>query len=90
MGVYAPALATFVEVGEALLRIRDERLYRETHGSFEEYCRERWGMARKRAYDFIAAAEVTAELSPTGDIPVPPSERVARELALLRVQAARA
>ena len=42
-------LRTFVEVGEALLRIRDERLYRETHGTFEDYCRERWAMRREVA-----------------------------------------
>lgn len=77
-------LATFVEVGAELLAIRDERLYRETHGTFEDYCRERWNLSRKRAYDLTAAAEVTAEMSPTGDTPVPSSERVARELAPLK------
>lgn len=29
-------LATFVEVGTALAEIRDNRLYRESHGTFEE------------------------------------------------------
>lgn len=77
-------LETFLEVGEALLEIRDRRLYRETHETFEAYSRERWGLTRKRAYDLAAAAEVAAELSPTGDTPVPSSERVARELAPLR------
>ena len=33
----------YVEAGEALRTIRDARLYRETHGTFEDYCRERWG-----------------------------------------------
>lgn len=78
-------LSTFVEVGSALLEIRDARLYRESHGTFEDYCRERWNFSRKRAYDLTAAAEVTAELSPMGDTPpLPASERVARELAPLR------
>lgn len=76
-------LTTFIEVGQALLRIRDERLYRDGHDTFEDYCRERWSMSRKRAYDFVAAAEVTAELSPIGDTQ-PPNEAVARELAPLR------
>ena len=31
-------LKTFVEVGAALLGIRDGRLYRETHATFEDYC----------------------------------------------------
>lgn len=77
-------LATFVDVGQALLEVRDGRLYRAEHGTFEGYCRERWGMSRKRAYDLTAAAEVSAAVSPTGDIPAPSSERVARELAPLR------
>ena len=50
-------LATFVVVGEALARIRDGRLYRESHKTFEAYCDERWGMSRPRAYQFIAAAD---------------------------------
>lgn len=88
-------LATFVEVGQALLEVRDGRLYRAEHGTFEDYCRERWGMSRSRAHRLIEASEVTGMLpmgntseasavSPTGDIPAPSSERVARELAPLR------
>lgn len=77
-------LATFVDVGQALLEVRDGRLYRAEHGTFEDYCRERWGMSRKRAYDLTTAAEVTAAVSPNGDTPSPPNEAVARELAPLR------
>ena len=43
-------LATFVEVGEALSEIRDARLYRESHTTFEAYCRERWGFTDRRAH----------------------------------------
>lgn len=78
-------LTTFIEVGAALLRIRDERLYRDTHPSFEAYCGERWGLERKRAYDLVVAAQVVGELSPIGDTPAPRNESVARELAPLRV-----
>jgi phage N-6-adenine-methyltransferase len=74
-------LATFVEVGEALLAIRDARLYRESHGTFEDYCRERWNMTPQHGGRLIAAAEVAVELEPIGSIP---SESVARELAPLR------
>lgn len=77
-------LATFVDVGQALLEVRDDRLYRAAHGTFEDYCRERWGLSRKRAYDLTAAAEVSAAVSPNGDTPSPPNEAVARELAPLR------
>lgn len=70
-------LATFIEVGEALLEIRDSRLYRETHGTFEDYCRERWGFSRSRASRLISASEVV-RLVPVGTSV--PTERIAREL----------
>ena len=35
-------LGTFYYVGSALLEIRDSRLYRSTHATFEDYCRDRW------------------------------------------------
>lgn len=76
-------LGTFVEVGEALLTIREARLYRETHKTFEEYCRERWGFNRNRASQLIVAAEVAGTL-PTTVGTAPPNEAVARELAPLR------
>lgn len=73
-------LATFIEVGRALLTIRDDRLYRATHSSFEDYCRERWGFSRVHAHRQIEAAKLAA-LLPTGNAPT--SERAARELAPL-------
>ena len=76
-------LATFVEVGQALLRIRDERLYRD-HGTFEDYCRERWNLTRPRAYQLIDAAQVADVVSTNVDTPAPQTESVARELAPLR------
>lgn len=72
----------YVAMGQALARIRDARLYRETHGTFEDYCRERWGWGRNYANKAIAAAETVASLG-TG-VPTPASEAVARELAPLR------
>lgn len=38
-------LDTYIEVGNALASIRDERLYRDTHASFEAYARDRWGIS---------------------------------------------
>lgn len=63
-------LATFVEVGQALMEIRDSRLYRSSHSTFEDYCRERWGWTRQHANRTIRAAEVAGVLEPTGSIPV--------------------
>lgn len=55
-------LHTFVEVGTALLAIRDLRLYREGHDTFEKYCQVRWRMVASRARQLISAAEVAADL----------------------------
>lgn len=76
-------LGTFVEVGEALLTIREARLYRETHKTFEEYCRERWGFNDSRARQLIGAAETVTTVTVQG-LPAPRNEAVARELAPLR------
>lgn len=60
---------TFIEVGRALMEIRDRRLYRETHATFEAYCGERWGWTRQHAYRHIDAAQVAGALSSTDDKP---------------------
>jgi DNA N-6-adenine-methyltransferase (Dam) len=78
-------LQTFVDVGLALLEIRDERLYRETHGTFEAYLDERWGMSRSRGYRLIDGARVAELVSPIGDIA---NEAQARELVPLLAEEA--
>jgi hypothetical protein len=55
---------TFIEVGNALRAIRDERLYRQTHARFEDYLRQRWDMSRSRGYQMIDAANVAGMLAP--------------------------
>lgn len=53
-------MAAFVEVGQALARIRDERLYRSAgFDSFAVYCNDRWGLSQPRAYQAIDAAQVS-------------------------------
>ena len=76
-------LTTFTEVGNALLEIRDKRLYRETHRSFGAYLRERWQLKRSRAHQLIDAAKVAANLSTTVDTPPPTNERQVRALSPL-------
>lgn len=78
-------LKTFVDVGRALLEIRDSGLYRDGYATFEDYCRERWGMMRAHAYRMIDAASVVDNLSPMGDI-LPTSERQARPLTRLSAE----
>ena len=74
-------LASFVEVGEALSDIRDARLYRATHGTFEEYCRTKWSMTDRRARQLMDASEIGTI------VPQITTESQARELA--RVEPAR-
>jgi hypothetical protein len=74
-------LRTFIEVGTALLSIRDGRLYRATHSTFEGYCRDRWGMTRQHANRLVKSAEVVINLEPIGSIPE--TESQARPLSSL-------
>lgn len=71
---------TFVEVGEALAEIRDRRLYRTEHPTFDAYLDKKWNLSRSRACRIIQAAE-TVKVLPTGN--KPQSERQARPLAAL-------
>lgn len=48
----------FYEAGTALRELRDRRLYRSTHVTFEEYCRERFDFTRRRPYQLIEAAQI--------------------------------
>ncbi len=67
-------LGTFFEVGSALLTIRQERLYRVSHSTFESYCHERWGIGRSYAWRVIGAAERLKLLPENEDIPRPSNE----------------
>jgi hypothetical protein len=73
---------TFVEVGYALAEIRDLRLYRQTHATFEAYCAEQWGWTRQRSYQLMNAASVV-KLLPAGMSTRVDNEATARELAKL-------
>jgi hypothetical protein len=51
-------IQTFVEVGQALARIQQERLYRGYHWkTFEAYVEDRFELSRRRAYQLIEAAK---------------------------------
>ena len=39
-------LGDFFEVGSALMEIKINGLFRETHRNFNVYCQERWGFGR--------------------------------------------
>jgi hypothetical protein len=44
------------------MELRDRRLYRSTHKTFEEYCRDRFSYNRSRSYQLIDAADVVDNL----------------------------
>jgi hypothetical protein len=52
----------FFEAGKALAELRDRKLYRSTHSTFEEYCKDRFGYNRSRSYQLIDAAIVVDNL----------------------------
>jgi len=58
----------FYEIGQALLEIRDSRLYKQAlFTSFEAYARSRWDIGRSQVYRLIDAYKVINNLSPIGD-----------------------
>jgi hypothetical protein len=84
----------FYIAGLSLAQLRDRRLYRSTHSSFEEYCQDRFGMKRRHPYRLIDAAKVInniLEVCPLSNVSnsdteikiVPTSEWQARPLTKL-------
>jgi hypothetical protein len=61
-------IKTFVEVGHALLVIRDQQLYRQDYATFEDYLRQRWDLSRPYAYQLMDASVVVEHLSAGADI----------------------
>ncbi len=74
-------LQSFIAVGKALTEIRDRKLYRDQHKTFEAYCRARWDMSKTHANRLIGSSAVAEVLAPAGVIPQ--NERQIRPLALL-------
>jgi len=53
-------LKEFYEAGKSLIELRDRRLYRSTHKTFEEYCRDRFGFTR-RSSDYLIAGSLVVD-----------------------------
>jgi len=79
--VIQAGIASFVEVGNALLTIRDKKLYKFAYRNFEAYVKEKWSMTRMRAHQLISASEVFSNVN--NCLQKPDSESVARPLAKL-------
>jgi hypothetical protein len=50
--------SAFVAAGRALKQLLEKRLYRDTHSSFEFYCKDKFNFTRDSAYLKIGASEV--------------------------------
>jgi hypothetical protein len=86
--VIRQGLETFIEVGQALMIIRDKRLYRSEFSTFDDYCRDMWGMAKSTAYQYIEASNVVENVRHGGQI-LPSTERQARPLTALQPEVQR-
>lgn len=79
----------FFEAGKALAQLRDRRLYRSTHGTFEEYCRDRFGHSRRQSYLLMDAAVVfdnLVEICDQIDHKLPTAEGQVRPMTKLEPQ----
>ncbi len=75
---FGEAMAMF---GERVAKVRDKGLYRDKHGTFEEYCQTELGFSRPYAYNLIGSAEVSEQLSAINEIEIKPvNEAQCREL----------
>ena len=81
--VIQSGLETFMEVGRALAKIRDGKLYRAEFKSFEVYCRERWGISKQRSYQLMDAAEVRSNIEKSKIFDPPKKESHAAPLTKL-------
>ncbi|MDZ4877643.1 MAG: hypothetical protein CLLPBCKN_007078 [Chroococcidiopsis cubana SAG 39.79] len=75
----------FRQAGKALAELKDKRLYRSTHKTFEQYCRDRFDLSSDAVYLKINAAKVydnIEEFLPTigRQIPMPTRERQLRDI----------
>ncbi|MGH7392915.1 MAG: hypothetical protein ACREM3_26195 [Candidatus Rokuibacteriota bacterium] len=53
---------SWIVIGQELRAIRERKLWRGSHQSFEAYCEERWGYSRHRAHQLITAEGVIRNL----------------------------
>ena len=53
----------FYQAGLALQTLRDQKLYRSTHKTFQEYCQDRFNFSRSYSYRLINAVEIVDNIS---------------------------
>jgi len=80
----------FYAVGCALAEISASKLYRLTHDTFEDYCKERFEVARRTAYQYIEAKKAVDNVRncaqfkqlPANEAQVRPLTKLAPELQI--------
>lgn len=83
-GIITKNFQGFYEVGCALAEISASKLYRLTHTTFEEYCRERFEVARQTAYQYIEAKKAVDNVRNCGQFKLlPTNEAQVRPLTKL-------
>ncbi len=73
----------FLDAGRALRTIREGKLYRETHATFEAYCGEKWGFTADRAGQLMRGTETVETLIEAGVTDLPTNEAQVRPLSKL-------
>ena len=58
----------FYQAARALRELRDQKLWRGSHRSFEQYCQDRFGFGRSRSSRLIESANVIENLLPIGQL----------------------
>jgi hypothetical protein len=69
--------------GKALQQLRDQKLYRDTHPSFERYCREKFGHSRQKSDYLIVGANIYENLTSNRCQILPTTEFQVRPLGVL-------
>lgn len=82
--VISRGMQTFTDVGNALAEVRESRLYRASHGNFDDYCADRWGFTKRHAGRFIQSAAVMemvmGPMGPAASVDPPTNERQVRPM----------
>ena len=87
-GVITKVFVGFYVMGEALDEIDTKRLYRVTHVRFEDYCRDRFEIAKQTAYQYINAKKAFDNVRRGGQTKLLPlNERQVRPLTRLEPDA---
>lgn len=70
----------YFKIGSALRKMRDGKLYRSSHKTFEAYCFESFGIHRRHCYELIAGVKVRENLCANGAQILPTAESQVRPL----------